>query len=67
MRCVKGRLPCRTQQELPVIRKGYRGYQFWALGYFLALRGAVTDDAISKCLHEQIEPTDLDQSSFNAL
>ncbi len=43
----KGRSSRKIQQEFPHLKKTYWGRHFWALGYFSATSGNVTDDIIN--------------------
>lgn len=55
---MKGLSSRRLQQEYVEIRKQYWGKHFWAIGYFSATTGTVTDEMISDYIDSQTEEDD---------
>ena len=50
---IKGRSSRILQQEFPSLRKEYWGRHFWAIGFFCATSGNITDEVIMKYIEEQ--------------
>lgn len=50
---IKGRSSRILQQEFPSLRKEYWGRHFWAIGFFCATSGNVTDEVIMKYIEDQ--------------
>ena len=50
---MKGRSSRILQREFPHLRKEYWGKHFWAIGYFSATSGNVTDEIIIKYIENQ--------------
>ena len=55
MRRIKGRTSSKGFEEVPHIKKRYWGRHFWAIGYFSATVGSVTEDVIIRYVEEQTE------------
>lgn len=52
---LKGKSSHRLQKEFPELRKKYWGQHLWAIGYFCATVGAVTEELIKKYIEHQEE------------
>jgi len=50
---IKGITSRRLQQEFPELQKEYWGRHFWAIGYFSATSGTITDQMIIEYIEEQ--------------
>ena len=50
---LKGRSSRKLQDEVPELRKRYRGQHLWARGYFCASVGAVDEEPIQKYIESQ--------------
>jgi len=50
---IKGITSRRLQQEFPQLQKEYWGRHFWAIGYFSATSGTITDEMIIEYIEEQ--------------
>jgi len=55
---MKGVSSRKLQQEYVEVRKQYWGKHFWAIGYFSATTGTVTDEMISDYIDHQTEEDD---------
>ncbi len=57
----KGKSSRKLQQEFPSLRKDFWGRHLWAIGYYSATSGNITDEMIMKYIEEQGENPDDDE------
>jgi putative transposase len=53
MKNLKGITSRRLQQAFPELQREYWGRHFWAIGYFSATSGTITDEMIMEYIEEQ--------------
>ena len=61
MQYLKGKSSRKLQQEFPSLRKDFWGRHLWAIGYYSATSGNVTDELIMKYIEEQGKNPDDDE------
>jgi len=64
MQHLKGESSRKLQMEFPQLGKQFWGQHMWAIGYFCATTGVVTEDTIKKYIAEQGEKEENQDKTF---
>ena len=61
---LKGESSRKLQMEFPQLKKQFCGQHFWAIGYFCATTGQVTEETVKKYIEEQGKHEEDEDATF---